>query len=454
MSASPLSDYQVNALDPFTFPLSESRLIEASAGTGKTFTIALLYLRLILGHGCTPMMPPQILVTTFTQAAADELRTRIRARIAAAAHAFSNEPCGVLDPHLAKLSKGYAEPQARALAVFRLTQAANWMDEAAIFTIHSWCQRMLSSHAFHSRALFEQTVLTSLAPITQAVVQDYWRIHVYAAPPPLAALAARCLDNPATLAKNLAPLLRRDGAAIWVDGAPVPRNGLDFISLIKGLHQAEQAVIDAEAQAKSAWRAGRAALIEGWTPVLAYLNKSSHGKLAVQDEGAAVWQSLDAWAGGLTPLPEEVKKFLTNPRFNQKKQPPDHPALLVFAAWPLALAARDACLGATKNTLWAHAAYWVRDRLNHVLQQQGEMGFDDILLNFAAALRGPTGAQLMLSLRAQYPVAMIDEFQDTDPLQFEIFDRVFQITQPASVDTHEQAGEGAVAPRSTVVLIG
>ncbi|OZB78278.1 MAG: hypothetical protein B7X28_09125 [Halothiobacillus sp. 13-55-253] len=87
-------------LNPLTFPFAGSRLIEASAGTGKTFTIALLYVRLVLGHGTEPLMPPQILVTTFTDAAADELRERIRARLFEASRMFSDADLDGDDPLL------------------------------------------------------------------------------------------------------------------------------------------------------------------------------------------------------------------------------------------------------------------------------------------------------------------------------------------------------------------
>ena len=79
--------HNVTPLDTLTFPLHGSRLIEASAGTGKTFTIAGLYLRLLLGHGsngtrhASPLTVDQILVVTFTEAATAELKDRIRARI-------------------------------------------------------------------------------------------------------------------------------------------------------------------------------------------------------------------------------------------------------------------------------------------------------------------------------------------------------------------------------------
>jgi exodeoxyribonuclease V beta subunit len=74
-----------SGLDPLTLPLTGARLIEASAGTGKTYTIAAVYLRLVLGHGAAvsfprELTPPEILVVTYTDAATQELRERIRDR--------------------------------------------------------------------------------------------------------------------------------------------------------------------------------------------------------------------------------------------------------------------------------------------------------------------------------------------------------------------------------------
>ena len=98
-------------LNILTFPLRQERLIEASAGTGKTYTITGLYLRLLLGHGdadsgfggATPLPLPvdKILVVTFTEAATEELRGRILARIREARRAF--EAGESSDPLLAEL---------------------------------------------------------------------------------------------------------------------------------------------------------------------------------------------------------------------------------------------------------------------------------------------------------------------------------------------------------------
>src|ERR1700752_4507285 len=99
---------ELNAID---FPLHGSRLIEASAGTGKTWTIAALYLRLVLGHGneggdgagfARPLLPPEILVMTFTRAATRELPNRVRERVVQAASHFRGET-HVDDPYLEAL---------------------------------------------------------------------------------------------------------------------------------------------------------------------------------------------------------------------------------------------------------------------------------------------------------------------------------------------------------------
>src|SRR4051812_36380521 len=150
-------------LDPLSFPLHGSRLIEASAGTGKTWTIAALYLRLVLGHGAQngfarPLVPAEILVMTFTRAATRELSNRVRERLVQAAAWFRGE-IELDDPFLATLAEGYQDPAARQRAAHKLVLAAETMDEAAIFTIDAWCQRMLREHAFDSGSLFDEELL-------------------------------------------------------------------------------------------------------------------------------------------------------------------------------------------------------------------------------------------------------------------------------------------------------
>ena len=138
------------SLDPLRLPLRGERLIEASAGTGKTFTIAALYLRLLLGLGgesaySRAISVEELLVVTFTEAATEELRGRIRSNIhelrIACLRGESDNPL---------YSALLAEIDDKDDAAKTLLLAERQMDEAAVFTIHGFCQRMLSLNAFES----------------------------------------------------------------------------------------------------------------------------------------------------------------------------------------------------------------------------------------------------------------------------------------------------------------
>jgi exodeoxyribonuclease V beta subunit len=162
-------------LDPLSLPLQGIQVIEASAGTGKTYTVAALYVRLVLGHGCKALTPPQILVMTFTEAATAELRDRIRQRLMEAAKAFRQPQIPAqADAFLQALLARYDATEWPQCA-WRLESAAQWMDEAAIFTIHGWSSRMLRQHAFDSSSLFEQSTVQDSEAMRLQAAADYWR---------------------------------------------------------------------------------------------------------------------------------------------------------------------------------------------------------------------------------------------------------------------------------------
>ena len=133
-------------LDVFTCPLEGLRLIEASAGTGKTWNLCGLYLRLLLEKG---LDAPQILVVTFTNAATAELRERIRSRLVDVL-AYLQHDASSADPFVPRLvaavenNAGVDRPQMRV----RLEAALHTFDEASVFTIHGFCQRALSDTPF------------------------------------------------------------------------------------------------------------------------------------------------------------------------------------------------------------------------------------------------------------------------------------------------------------------
>src|SRR5262249_59974192 len=139
------------AFDVERVPLSGVTLIEASAGTGKTYTLAALFVRLLLE---SELRVDEILVVTYTRAATAELRVRIRKRIVQAIDALDGapQPGDVLLENLYEQARQSGQT-ARKRA--RLLDALRSFDEAAIFTIHGFCQRVLKRHAFESGAAFQ-----------------------------------------------------------------------------------------------------------------------------------------------------------------------------------------------------------------------------------------------------------------------------------------------------------
>ncbi|MEX0732894.1 MAG: exodeoxyribonuclease V subunit beta [Aquisalimonadaceae bacterium] len=407
-------------LVPLRFPLHGSRLIEASAGTGKTYTIAALYVRLVLGHGGDhgfgePLLPPQILVVTFTEAATRELRERIRARLTEAAAHFRGESHDA-DAFLSELRADYPEELWGGCAR-RLEIAAEWMDEAAVSTIHAWCNRMLREHAFDSGSLFTQTLETDQQDLWMDVARDYWRTFVYPLErAPLERLLAYW-KTPDALLRGLRDLL---GTA-----AP-PDADEDAAAVI-------ETTLRRRAEALQSLKAPWAAWVDELADTLeqAAADKAfAAGKFNTPSRTKWI-EALRQWRDDPVleqpALTDTAWKRLTpdglaeiwNPGF----EPPDHPALHAIAA----LRGELRRLPDPQPMLRAHAAGWIRQRFRQEQQRRAQLGFDDLLTRLDDALHGVNGERLAAVIRVQFPVALIDEFQDTDPVQYRIFENVYRV---------------------------
>ena len=414
--------------DPLRLPLNGCRLIEASAGTGKTYTIALLYLRLVLGHGDDTLggergwMPPELLVMTFTDAATQELRDRIRARLAEGARCFREE-AGAYDAHLIALRDDYP-PERWPICAYRLQQAAQWMDEAAISTIHGWCNRMLREHAFDSGSLFSQRLETSHDALLDEVVRDFWRHHIWPLPLDAAREVLQWWATPDALRNQLRWLLA-DAALLPTPSAPA--------RVLAETLAARQARL---AELKAPW-------LEGADELRALLDtardaKAFNGQSLKQNHYSSWLNALRAWAQTPTAIrpaiSETAQQRLTPEGLREvwkSDTPPTHPALDAMVTLPAEL--RD--LPDAKNEVLAYAVRWVAQRLEAALRERAETGFDQLLSDFAAALEGPNGERLAARVRTRFPVALIDEFQDTDPLQYRIFDAVYRVGQDCTQRT-------------------
>lgn len=402
-----------------SFPLKGSQLIEASAGTGKTFTISALYLRLVLGHGGElsgfgrELLPPQILVVTFTDAATKELRDRIRTRLAEAAR-FFREELEAPDALIADLRNEF-EPAQWAACASRLDIAAQWMDEAAVSTIHSWCQRMLREHAFDSGSLFTQTLETDHSDLLNEVLRDYWRKFCYP-------MNGDALDWVRANWGGPAALLPRVRALFGNDRATVTQTPIQLIE--QSIHERREALT----VLKSPWANWAAELhaicIDGVACKVVDGRKMQERYFRPWFDKLIAWandedqEQLDLGSGFTRLTPDGIAEAW-------KSNPPSHPAFEAMVELKVALDT----LPTPDAAVLEHAAQWVSLRFEEEKRRRAEMGFDDMLLRLDAALRANGGERLATLIREQFPVALIDEFQDTDPVQYRIFDSIYQLEQ-------------------------
>ncbi|MHA7845577.1 exodeoxyribonuclease V subunit beta [Serratia sp. D1N4] len=397
-------------LDALTLPLFGERLIEASAGTGKTFTIGALYLRLLLGLGQAaafhrPLTVEEILVVTFTEAATEELRGRIRSNIHALRIACVRGRSE--DPLFSLLMAEIGDlPDAAA----QLLAAERQMDEAAIYTIHGFCQRMLTHNAFESGILFEQTLIQDELPLRRQACADFWRRHCYPLPLNVARAVSQEWSGPEALLSDLAGYLQGEAPAL----RQPPKD--DETVLMR--HEQIVARIDA---IKTQWRANAGELE-------ALISQSGVDKRSYSSKHLPNWlNKVGEWAGQQTQdyqLPKELDKFRQSILLEKTKkgEAPRHGLFVAIDelfAEPLTL----------RDLIMARALSEIRTSIAQEKRQRAELGFDDLLSKLDAALQSAGSEQLAQAIRQRYPVAMIDEFQDTDPQQYRIFQKLY-IGQP------------------------
>ncbi|MFH0473290.1 exodeoxyribonuclease V subunit beta [Kluyvera ascorbata] len=396
------------SLDPLRLPLIGERLIEASAGTGKTFTIAALYLRLLLGLGGEAAYPrpvnvEELLVVTFTEAATEELRGRIRSnihelRVACLRNATDN-------PLYASL---LAEIDDLQQAANVLLLAERQMDDAAVFTIHGFCQRMLSLNAFESGMLFEQQLIEDESQLRYQACADFWRRHCYPLNREIAQVIVESWKGPQDLLKSIDRYLHGE--------APELKVPLGEAETLASRHQQILTQIN---DIKQQWLASVSeldSLLENSGIDRRKFNRGNQGK----------WiEKISVWAQEETKnyqLPDALEKFSQPFLADRTKAGGEVPAHPLFSAIEHLLASP-----LTLNDLViAQAMKEIREAVAREKRRRGELGFDDMLSRLDEALESDSGDALAAAIRQRFPVAMIDEFQDTDPQQYRIFRRIWR----------------------------
>lgn len=405
--------------DPYlALPLDGVRLIEASAGTGKTFTLATLFTRLVVEKG---WRIGQILAVTFTDAATQELRKRIRERLALAAQLVERAPSEQDSPDVAltrvilqrQLALGEETPAALAR---RLQTAADEIDLASIFTIHGFCTRVLREHAMESGHTFDPpTLLPSERELHEELAADLWRVH--ANDPATVDALTWLWSSPEALAGDLStlikplPLLPARPTRTFDD--PAPQLRLTAAALAEAI---QTHVEDAQAQIAVAFDRK---VFDGRRAKRPSFDKAFGELLA--GRSAQHWPRGDkSHLGKLLPV-----QLLAFCKDGMEGQCPASPLFDALQAWWHAADAREQWLRQQATAFLHDLRDEARARLAELKRIGRVQTYDDLIDGVADALEGPHRATLVQQLRAQYAIALVDEFQDTDDRQWGIFQRVF-----------------------------
>ena len=408
--------------DPYLdLPLDGVRLIEASAGTGKTYTLATLVQRLVVESG---LRIGQVLAVTFTEAATQELRKRIRERLQLtlalldAAPAEGDTPEAKLTHALLAKHRSKGNETDDALRR-RLRQAVLESDLAAIFTIHGFCARVLREHALESGQGFDAPeLLANDLDLRKDVAAGLWRSHAQDRDG-VDDLSALWPGGHEALAKDL-PVLLREPALLPPD-APLPADASNT------LQDAGRALMQAFASHGAGFRAALLSAVDG-----KILHGGSYKAGWIND----LFDSADAWIEACnvaTPFRHEKLANLQRGTLQDKTNgkrielTPDSPLCDAVADYLQALATQAEHLEQRRANLLHALRLEARTRMRMLKRQRRLQTYDDMIDGVADALTGDDERtdRFATALRTQYAVALVDEFQDTDSRQWVIFNRVF-----------------------------
>ncbi|MBW2438493.1 MAG: UvrD-helicase domain-containing protein, partial [Deltaproteobacteria bacterium] len=404
-------------LDLVNTPLEGINLIEASAGTGKTYAIEGLFLRLVLEK---QLRVDQILVVTFTKAATEELRDRIRGKLLQAEKAFTTETSE--DRLLADLLQRQKDHGA---AVDLIHDALVEFDKSPIFTIHGFCARILYEHAFETANLFDSKLISDQTELVRDVAEDFWRHHFYDAPQEFISYFTDKIKGPAYFRK----LLNKTGATEF---KIIPRIEKPPLKTLSDFRQAYQRLRDQ-------WPTMRTAVMEDLRDPA--LSGTYYGSLKPAENSAAktrrdlkifaMTEEMDRYAAYNSagfPLFKNFENFTAQKikkAARKKESPPSHEFFTtcddVYRLAGALQAELENYFIYLKMQLFCDAPA----ALKKTKSERNIQFFDDLLILVKQALVDKKNNPLAAAIRQKYKAALVDEFQDTDDVQYEIFSRLF-----------------------------
>jgi len=383
-----MTKLKFNPADRELVELLGSNLVEASAGTGKTYSIGILVIRLVVEK---ELPIDKILMVTFTNAAVAELEDRVRKFIRLAYKAARGQ--SIEDEGIESLIQGYLrDPSIGGThkVVKLLENARRSLDDTSIFTIHSFCQRTLTEFAFETGQLYGMDLLNNIDDVIQEEVDQYWRVNVAGLSKELIQLV-RSYNTSGSIKLNRKVMLEFTKQCI---------NGTTYAGDIYLMDQ----------------------LLDDFDRLIASISTN------IDTIKASLWAKqpdiprfsvgqAQFWAD-LLEEPIEFFKEL----FKSKGQ---YYKPLIFKKQIEDFREYQGNVANAIAGVHSAAASSIIPRIKDRLLQNKSLSTNDLISNLHAALDFEDSPALIAAMRNKYKAVFVDEFQDTDGKQYEIFSRVF-----------------------------
>ncbi len=359
--------------DPIIVPLKRNNIVEASAGTGKTFSIGLLVLRLLIEK---KLPIDKILMVTFTNAAVAELALRIRSFITKALKVTEGEK--IEEQDIVTIVEKYGDDDTAGL----LKKALTDLDEASIQTIHSFCQDALNTNAVESSQAFGLELQPDVLTIAGEKIRNFWRQNITGLPEEL------LRETGQIIFENFEAIVReslggKTYAFIENGTFKVERFGQEFVDFYNSYQQNRADIIRKieNYKLRSDWKAGILRDAQNFSGYYSILRSSKSTRVTLCDY-----------------LFEEDKQK-ANELFSQQQ---------------------ECC-----HWLFSMCIQQVAERVHRYLKKNHLITYDDLISKMHKAVVDGKKKDFKNALRKKYDAVFIDEFQDTDKLQYEIYNELF-----------------------------
>lgn len=399
--------------DVMSAPLEGTHLIEAGAGTGKTYSIASVFLRLVLER---ELPVDKILVLTYTRAATMELKERIRTKLFEMKQLLDTdaETADNLYKHLRK--KARAE-NLRTKWSLLLEGALADFDSANIHNFHQFCEKVIRNYAVETGGLFDAEILPDNSGLMEQAAEDFWRQSVYHAEPLLAGYLA---DN-----LKLSKLIGVVREALSFNTCGNPEDALpplkDFDP--EYLDQQIKTISSLFREIKNTWLLYR-------SEIILHLNSDSLYANVYGKNVPGMLVEMDRFIDGLLPYPLPKSHSKWSSGFMQSKTKKGCPVSehRFFELWQAMGEAYDrfeAEADKHVHNLKVEAASYIQTEMEVQKRLQNKLDFNDLIIMVGRTVLQSNDETLRRQLKGSYQAVMVDECQDTDALQYQMFSSLF-----------------------------